>query len=226
MSTANYTISTTLYDGAFSANQNYPDNSRSTLETQPVFTFTAYEHELSGYTLDPDIQRTNANGDTCDLKNVLYIPKNGIVGTEWVYIFNKAWLYDGVTTEINYEISLSPNNSWLTWTNNTTHLDFRGTVALNAHAVEYELTVVAKLRSDGSQVDKFTTNFTIKPNHPPTIRNMKNVFIYVPYGAFWGNGDDVIQEPEGDTLTITIVVDGLSITWISINTTNYDFRTG
>ena len=223
MSTANYIISSALYDDAFSANRNYPDYSRLKLETQSVFTSTAYEHELSGYTLDPDIQRRDVNGNTCNINSLLHAPTNGVVGTYWAYEFDKAWMYNGVTAGIDFEPSVLPNYGWITWIDNVTHFKFSGISDSNAHAVEYELTIVVKLQSDGSQVDTFTRNFTIQPNQPPTIGNMMNISINVPLKLSWGNGNNVIQDLDGDPLTITLEVDGLSVDWISISTTTYSF---
>ena len=194
------------------------------LVTQSALAPTARENILSGYKLDPDIQRTDANGNTCDTYTIFYTPpSNGAFATQWAYRFNKFWLNDGITTGIDYEPSILPNYGWLTWTDNSTHFDFSGTVISNAHAGEYELTVVAKLQSDCSQVDILTANFTITPNKSPIIGNMKSMSINVPYEVSWGNGDDVIQDPEGDSLTINVLVDGVAVDWISINTTIYSF---
>ena len=223
MSTASYTISTTSYDSPFSASENYPDHSSSVLVTLSMFTSASHEDKLSGYTLDPDIQRNDVNNNRCDTYTIFYTTTDGTVGVYWLYRFVKHWLNDGVTTGITYEPSVSPNHGWLTWTDNSTHIQFEGTATDSSHAVEYELTVIAKLQSDGSQVDSFSTNFTIASNQPPIIGTMRSISINVPKGVIWGNGDNVIQDPENDALTITILVEGVSVDWISINMTDYNF---
>ena len=225
MSIDNYTISTTLYDDAFSADQNYPDHSTSTLETQSVFTSTTHEHKLSD-TLDPDKQRTDSNNDTCDVNSIFYNANNGSVGVLWQYKFKKAWLNNGDTTGINYTYSISPDNGWLSSTNNDTYIFFTGTTTNNLHAAEYELTVIATFRSNNTQADTFSTSFTILPNQPPTIGNIWGPSITVNYSVVvkWSNGNNVIQDPEGDALTITLYVDGVADpTWISIDPVTFGF---
>ena len=221
--TTGYTISTTMYNGAFSANESYPDHSLSTLETLSMFTSASNEHKLSGYTLEPDIQRYDSNSNRCDAYTIFYVPNNGTVGSKWVYRFGKHWLYDGVTTGVDYEFTLSPNNGWLTLTDNTTHLHFEGTVTNASHSGVYVLNVIAKLQSDGSQVDSYTSNFTIAGNQPPVVNSMRDVTLTVPKAIIWDNPGTVIEDPENDTLTLTLLVDNVSATWISINPENYAF---
>ena len=226
MSTASYTISTTSYDSPFSANGNYPDHSLSVLETLSLFTSTSHENKVFGYTLDPDMQRNDSAGTSCDANTIFYTAINGSVGVQWYYKFTKTWLNNGNTTDITYYPSISPDNAWLTWTDNNTRIDFTGTATDGAHADDYVLTIEAKY-SNNTVADTYTTNFTINGNQPPTIGNLWSPTITVLYATawVWDNGETVIQDPENDPLNITLYANATeNPSWISINSTTYGFK--
>ena len=226
MSTASYTISTTSYDSPFSASGNYPDSSSSMLVTLPLFTSVSHENLVNGYTLDPDMQRNDSTGTSCDANTIFYTAVNGSVGVQWDFKLAKDLLNNGNTIGITYVPSVLPDNAWLTWTENTTHIDFTGTVTNGAHVGDYVLTIEAK-QPDNTVVDIYTTGFAINDNLPPTIGGLYSLSITVSYtnSWVWNTSPRAIQDPENDALTITLYANNtMNPSWISINTTTYQFK--
>ena len=175
-----YTVNTTAYNNAFSSDGTYPDSSISTISTLPLYYSTLYERYIIFYLTDPDIQRDDVNGSSCGHSSLLHYAGAQIVYNPWVYIFNKALLNRAVITGINYSVSITPDNGWISWTENSTHFYFSGTPSNNTYAVEYNITITATDQTTNAVVDSLYSIFSIYANDPPVIGNMDPKVIQTP----------------------------------------------
>ena len=220
-----YIVNTTAYSNIFSNNKTYPDYSRSTLTTLSQFDSTPYESFINNYRTDPDVNRNDSNGDNCVQSSILYYPDDGQVYTNWEYRFNKALVNEANIMGLNILPSISPDNGWLTWTENITYIIFSGIVTNNSHAVEYSLTITATDQTSNALVDTITVKFTIQPNSPPVIEAMSSKIIEVSDCLNWTYGVNLVQDYENDTFTSSLLFDDSSSipSWLLYDFSDYSF---
>ena len=178
-----------------------------------------------------DVNDTDANFTLCVTENqepeLVGTPdsaSNGQVGFDWQYEFTKAWMNEVESETLTFTCSVTPDNGWMSCTQNATHIKFSGKPVDNAHAVEYELQVLtADVHSDVSD-HNFTTNMTIIPNDPPVIGTMESHSLLAPDGLTWSYGANLITDPESLSFNVLVQFDGSSLpSWVTFESSTNSF---
>ena len=151
--------------------------------------------------------------------------QNGQVGFNWSYNYSKSWNSDPESETLTFSWSSNDTYSWISWSENTTHVIFQGLPNNNAYAGNYNITV---LTSDPyTDVSKYnwTSSFTITVNNPPNIGVMINQSLQAPDGLSWSFGSTLTSDPEGLSYTKSLEVDGSTTipSWLVYNLASFDF---
>ena len=220
-----YIVNTTAYSNIISNSTAYPDFTISASTTGSQLTSASFESIINNYNTDPDVQHNDSNGDNCVQSSILHYPDDGEFNKNWEYEFKKALINKANITGLNIVPSVSPDNGWMTWTENSAYISFSGIVTNNSHAVEYTLTITATNQTSNALVDTIAVKFTIQPNSPPVIGAMPSQIIEVSDCSNWTYGADLVQDSENDTFTSSFLFDDSSSipSWLLHDFSDYSF---
>ena len=218
-------MNTTRYDNSFSSNETYPDYLRYTLTTNRNYTSVLVENSIHYYRVDSDVQRYDNTGTNCLQSSVLHHPKDGEVYKNWEYYFKKALLNQANTTGLYYSSYISPNNGWITWTQNITYIICSGVPTDNLLSGIYGLTIEALNQSNNALIDVVALEFYVSGNRSPKIGILNNVIIEQGNCKNWSLGNDIIEDESYDTHTTSILINESATLpiWLTYDPSNYTF---
>lgn len=191
------------------------------------------------YTISIYVNDTNSNSAPGSISFTLTITANqaptmpgtatvmtdGKIGALWLYVYDKSWNSDPEGEMLAYTCSSNDTNSWLSCSQNTTHILFSGISFNNADVGTYQISVT--ISDPFPSVNNYTwiQTFSLLANDPPVIGSMTDQSLVVPEGLTWSFGSSLTSDPESLSYTKSLEVDGSTTipSWLVYDLTTFDF---
>ena len=153
-------------------------------------------------------------------------PPNVVAGMQWSYIFDLSWVEDIESESLTHSCGTSPDDGWVTCTNNYTHVVFEGVPDSNSFAKEYELSIISKDPHPDVADYTHNVNFTVSSNQPPTLGAVSDQTTMSPHGLEWSYGASIVSDPESLPVQGYIKFNGSETipSWLVYDVSDFSFN--